>query len=360
MHVIARFNVGGTASYLCNLLLNQQSPNFEHILVIGSVQGGEVEDNRVSQFPLLRIGELGRKIHLFRDFKARRRLKSIIEAVKPDVIISHTFKAGLLVRSLPKRTPVIHTFHGHLLSDPEFAGLAIKLIVLLERLLARRADILIATGINVYRELNSVGIKHSHWNVLYPGIVPPITLTQDEAFSNLGIRRIFGNKLVIGWHSRFAAVKNVQLIFDIAQHMPKHQFLISGNGELFEYFLKSCPQNVQMLGWQATENVLGAADIVVSTSFNEGMPLTLIEASMLGKPCIATKVGSVGEIVVDGKTGFLVDTNRESFISKIEYLESNRNVLTELSKQAKSYSRSKFKRDFFIKKYQDLVLGILN
>jgi len=360
MHVIARMNVGGTAAYLHTLLSNQSNPAYEHLLVTGHVQGDEIEDPRTDELPTIRIEELGRKIDIRSDFAARRQIKAVIANYKPDIIITHTFKAGAIVRSLRLTIPVVHTFHGHLLSDPEFSGLAIRVIVGTEKLLARRTTIMTTTGQTVRRELESAGIRHSYWKSIHPGILPPPTVKRVEAFQNLGIEQKSTDALVVAWHSRFAPVKNVQLVFDIARQLPQHQFLVSGGGPLFDTYRLQHPENVTLLGWQKAEDVLGASDILISTSFNEGLPLSLIEASMLGRPCVATNVGSVKEIVLDGKTGFLVEPNADSFIEKINFLHSNRDVLKDLSSAAAEFTRSRFQVELFIKQYEQLIDEAIN
>ena len=359
MHVIARMNTGGTAAFLFTLLSNQNNLNYEQILVTGSVQGSEIEDPRVASLPVIRIPELGRQINLTKDLTARKRLKAAVKEYKPDVIITHTFKAGALIRSLPLRTPVVHTFHGHLLSDPEFSGIAIKAIIAIEKLLARRTAIMSTTGKSVQLGLESAGITHATWRNIHPGILPPPSLSKEVALKNLGIELMNNSNLVIGWHSRFAPVKNVQLVFDIARELPDFNFLVSGGGPLFESFKLQHPKNVHLLGWQKAEDVLGACDILLSTSFNEGLPLALIEASMLGKPCIATDVGSVSEIVVDGETGYFVKPSAADFVEKIQFLNSHRDVLNEMSSKAHTFSRERFQIEFFIKQYEELIESAL-
>lgn len=360
MHVIARMNVGGTAAYLHTLLSNQSNPEYEQLLVLGHVQGNEIEDPRTDELPTIRIKELGRKINLGSDFAARREIKAVITKYKPDLIITHTFKAGAVVRSLRLSIPIVHTFHGHLLSDPEFSGLAIRVIVGIEKLLARRTTIMTVTGQTVRKELERAGIKHPNWKSIHPGILPPPTIKRTEAFQNLGVEQKSDGHLVIAWHSRFAPVKNVQLVFEIARKLPQNQFLVSGGGPLFETYRLQHPENVTLLGWQKAEDVLGASDLLISTSFNEGLPLSLIEASMLGRPCIATNVGSVKEIVLDAKTGFLVEPNADAFVEKINFLEKNRDTLKELSGAAAEFTRSRFQVEFFIKQYEQLIEEAIN
>jgi glycosyltransferase involved in cell wall biosynthesis len=79
--------------------------------------------------------------------------------------------------------------------------------------------------------------------------------------------------------------------------------------------------SVQFLGWQGDlAPVYAAADIAVLTSDNEGMPVTLIEASMAGVPCVTTDVGSAGEVVLNGVTGFVVPTQANAVADALNRL----------------------------------------
>ena len=119
LHVIARMNVGGTARYLGNLLPTLKIKGVEVLLAVGHVQQNEVEDSILEELPFRRIESMGRAISPFHDLKSLLQLKKLIREFQPDIIHSHTFKAGLLSRILFPRIPKIHTFHGHLLADPE-------------------------------------------------------------------------------------------------------------------------------------------------------------------------------------------------------------------------------------------------
>ena len=121
LHVIARLNIGGTARYITQLANELPKHGIETLVATGYVQGAEVEDESASTINLVRIKSLGRSINPVRDHFAHRQLQAVINDFKPDVIHSHTFKAGLIVRACKQQVPVIHTFHGHLLDDPEFS-----------------------------------------------------------------------------------------------------------------------------------------------------------------------------------------------------------------------------------------------
>ena len=122
LHVIARLNVGGTARYITQLANELPKHGIETFVATGFVQGAEVEDPSAQSIELIRVPAMGRSIRPIKDHLARKQLEKIIQEVKPDIIHTHTFKAGYVIRMKKQSIPVIHTFHGHLLDDPEFSG----------------------------------------------------------------------------------------------------------------------------------------------------------------------------------------------------------------------------------------------
>jgi len=133
LHVIARLNVGGTSRYIVELSKTLPKHGIESFIATGYVQGSENEETVESGIKLYRIRFLGRSINLIKDYLAYRQLQLLIRDLEPDIIHSHTFKAGLLTRLSKQSIPVVHTFHGHLLDDPEFLGFKSKVIIILER-----------------------------------------------------------------------------------------------------------------------------------------------------------------------------------------------------------------------------------
>ena len=135
LHVIARLNVGGTARYLTQLVNELPKHGIQTFIATGFVQGSEAEDHSSQSIQILRIPALGRAINPFKDYKAYKQLEEIIAEVKPDVIHTHTFKAGYITRIKKRSVPLVHTFHGHLLADPEFSGLKLRIIILIEKII---------------------------------------------------------------------------------------------------------------------------------------------------------------------------------------------------------------------------------
>ena len=104
LHLMARMNLGGTARYLGQLANALNSDGVETLVVTGYVQDGEIEDPIVHELTKIkRIKTLGRKISPLNDAKAINELIEIVNEFRPDIIHSHTFKAGFIARFPQKR-----------------------------------------------------------------------------------------------------------------------------------------------------------------------------------------------------------------------------------------------------------------
>jgi hypothetical protein len=160
LHVIARMNVGGTARYVGELI--KGIPGMK--LATGYVQGNELEDKIMNEIDFIRVKHLGRRISPLNDLKSWFELRKIVRELKPDIIHTHTFKAGFIGRLIPGKHKRIHTFHGHLFEDSSFSKFSKKLVVLVEKFLAIRTDVLISVGEKVGEEIRSRGIgRNENW-----------------------------------------------------------------------------------------------------------------------------------------------------------------------------------------------------
>ena len=122
-----------------------------------------------------------------------------------------------------------HTFHGHLLDDPEFSGPKKTAIIAIERALAKKTDKLITVGQKVADELlaNEIGNPNQFTNIP-PGVNALPTKPKDEARQSYGL----SHTPVIGWLARVTGVKNPLLAAAIAKEIPNAQFIFGGDGDL--------------------------------------------------------------------------------------------------------------------------------
>jgi len=352
--VIARINVGGTAQYIGELARSLVRNGHEVLVATGHVQGAEIEDEVTKEIPIVRIKDLGRKVDFFRDFRARAALGRLIRELNPDFVYSHTFKAGLLVRTLKLDVPVVHAFHGHLIDEPELAGIRVKVAMALERWLAPRAKYLVTVGERVAQELIEEGVgKREQYISIAPGVNPLKLWERDKARRELGLEE--ESRPIVAWLARVVAVKGPHRVLELAQKVPEARFILAGGGDLLEEVRANAPENLSVLGWQEAEKVWAVADLAISTSENEGMPVALIEAQLMGLPIVALDVGSVAEVIQDQVTGFVFDEFDERFIEAVKRLISDSGLRSSLGGAAKARAGQLFGLDRFTQEHLRLI-----
>ncbi|MGA0914662.1 MAG: glycosyltransferase family 4 protein, partial [Candidatus Nanopelagicaceae bacterium] len=247
----------------------------------------------------------------------------------------------------------------------------------IERVLAKRTDRLISVGKRVQDELIEVGVgSASQYQSIAPGIEPLNLVSRKSALQTLNnslatISRdrsthsdkrestITGNQPIVVWLGRFTQVKRPDRVVEIAKHLPEIDFVMAGGGNLERDLLSSTPNNLFMVGWQEKEVMWSVADIGLSTSDSEGMPLSLIEAQMAGVPVVATDVGSVAEIVDHGITGRLTTRNTEEMAEAVKEIAIAISRSDAMSKAAKDRAARLFSVDVMAKAHEELYRGLL-
>jgi glycosyltransferase involved in cell wall biosynthesis len=131
---------------------------------------------------------------------------------------------------------------------------------------------------------------------------------------------------------------------------------MAGGGDLLLEIKANAPKNLKVLGWQDAKNVLPIADIFLSTSKNEGIPIAMIEAQLAGIPIVATDVGSVSEVVLNNKTGILCDRSEKQLVEGIKKLALDKKLRSTFSKNAKFMALKNFSTSKFINAHRDIYL----
>jgi len=358
LHVIARMNVGGTATYLANLITGLEKSSVSNLLAMGHVPEGEAEDTVVSNLPIRRVEHLSREISFSGDRASFKELNSIIDEFKPDLIHSHTFKAGLLVRLKERKVPIVHSFHGHHLYDPEFGVIKRSVLNLLERQLAKRTDAIVTIGARVQDELIDVGIGKREQ---YLSIPPGITALEPSDSAKVRARLGIGEKeIVVMWLGRFTQVKRPDQVLEIAKQFPEITFVMAGGGELLGELRGRVTKNVKFVGFEDKNDMWSIADIGLCTSDSEGMPLSLIEAQMAGVPVISTDVGSVSEIVDHGVTGYLASRSAQKLAGVMKPLIDSEELRKKMGTAAKKRAIDLFSADVMVQAHLRLYRSLLD
>ena len=328
LRVIARLNMGGPALHVAYLTAGLRERGYDTTLVAGSLARGEDSMAFVASgldVDVVRIDQLGREISPLRDLVATLRLARLIRRERPDILHTHTAKAGTVGRVAAllagRRAPpiVVHTFHGHVLRG-YFGPLRSRLFRLLERWLAARTTALIAVSPQVRDDLVSLGVaKPERFAVIRLGI----ELDQRVAGGQNGrleSRRYLGiptDRFAVGWIGRMTAVKRTDDVLVAFKRLRDDGvdavLCMVGDGPDREQLERRAHElgvvrDTLFLGYQEDVAPFYAAfDALVLPSSNEGTPVSAIEALAAGRPVVATRVGGVPDVVQEGEDGFLVE-----------------------------------------------------
>jgi glycosyltransferase involved in cell wall biosynthesis len=331
LRVIARLNVGGPARHVVWLTDGLKAMGHDTVLVTGVVPPGEDDMNyfaTAAGITPITIREMSREISP-KDLLAAWKIYRLMLRERPDIVHTHTAKAGaigrlagLMYRWLAPSAAIgkrqcrfVHTFHGHVFHS-YYGRAKTEMFLTIERFLARTTDRIVVVSEQQRREINE------KFHVGRPEQFEVIPLGLDlEAFANWESRRsrvraemhAADNDMLIGIVGRLTDVKNHEMFLHAAARMkelmagqnlgPRFRFVIVGDGRLHASLESKArelglSEEVAFLGTRNDpENFYAALDIVALTSFNEGTPLTLIEAMANERPVIATAVGGVVDLL---------------------------------------------------------------
>lgn len=327
IHIAARLNIGGVAIYVIQLTAYLNSLDFQSQLVCGVVGASESDMRYLADekgIPVTVIPSLGREISPIRDIATIVRLWRLIRRERPDVVHTHTAKAGFVGRVaawLAGVPVIVHTYHGHVFAG-YFGPTKTRVFLWLERLCARLSSKIITLSVGLKRELSEV------YHIAPPDQIAVIELGFEldglaQVGRHVGAFRarynIPADAPLVGIVGRLVPIKNHTLFLRAAQcihnRLPAAYFAVVGDGEChaeLEALAQSLgiQDRVRFVGWQTDlVPVYSALDALVLCSNNEGLPVSLIEALAAGVPVAATAVGGVIDLLDNGRFGAMVPPN---------------------------------------------------
>jgi len=325
MRVIARLNIGGPAIHAILLTAGLDPNRFVSTLVTGveAAYEGNMLDLAVQKGvqPLV-IPQLGREISPLRDWMTLIKLYRLFRDRRPHIVHTHTAKAGTVGRLAARLAGVpvvVHTFHGHVFHD-YFGPLQTRVFIGIERFLASLSDRIVTVSDGQRRELADYGVASLDKIAVVPLGFELDALLKCESLRGQ-LRRELGipeGMALVGVVARLTAIKNHRLFLDAARLVveagQEAMFLVVGDGELraeLEAYVAELglAERVIFTGWRRDlSRIYSDLDVVVLSSLNEGTPVSLIEAMAAAKPVVATRVGGVSDVVLDKKSGYLVQS----------------------------------------------------
>lgn len=322
LRVVSRLNIGGPSIHVKNLTEAIDQNKFLTKLVTGSISPDEGDMSYITQFQRnvrVTIPELQREINLFKDLVALFKVGKLIRQFDPDIIHSHTSKAGTVARIAAlvsnafraKKIIVIHTFHGNVLHG-YFGRIKSFFILMIERLLATFTDRIVAISKSQKWELSS------NYKICSPNKIDTIKLGFNlTPFINCEdqqgrLRERFdipADSVLIGIVGRMAPIKKHKMFLDSAKlliegtKMQKITFILVGDGEERSFLEKyvhhiGIANYVIFHGWEKDIPMVYAdLNILALTSLNEGTPVSVIEAMAAKVPVITTGVGGIKDLL---------------------------------------------------------------
>ncbi len=369
LRIINRFNLGGptyNVAYLSKYLSN----DFETLLIGGAKDETEESSdfiiNNLGLQPII-IDEMKRAISLKNDYIAYKKIKKIIKEYKPDIVHTHASKAGTLGRLAASAcgVPVIvHTFHGHVFHS-YFGKLKTSFYKNIERYLAKKSTVIIAISEKQKEELTNIHKICKPEKVYVIPLGFDLSKFQDNQEQK---RKVFRGKynlnedeIAISIIGRLVPVKNHRLFLEglkiVSEKTTKKiKAFIIGDGESRPEIEKKAQElNIDFSSGEKNtlltftswikdiDTALAGSDIIALTSFNEGTPVSLIEAQAANKAIVTTNVGGIENVVIPEKTALLCENdNIEQFAKHLLNLIENETLRDSLATEGWKNVKEKF------------------
>jgi glycosyltransferase involved in cell wall biosynthesis len=308
--------LGGAQAHVRDLAIALKEQG-EQVTVLAGSRGVlfEALEERVVSWQSLT--NLTHPINPYLDLKALHEVKEILREIKPDLVTTHSNKAGLIGRLAAKalKVPVIHTSHGFL-----FGGRAHSIpgyfYRFAEKIASGAADRVICVAASEYNlALDLKVIKPAKLSLVHNGIPDLNQEYQAEPDNNpprlISVARFTEPKDQLTLLRALAGLNHLPWTLDLIGDGPR----LKDAEKLASHPLLA--GRVKFWGTHgAVHELLAESSLFILSSRREGFPISILEAMRAGLPVIASAVGGIGEAVIDGETGYLVPAGDSSTMRK--------------------------------------------
>ena len=372
-HIITMLELGGAQINTLYTVSKLDRERFTPVLISGAVGILDEETYGIAGLKTYFVRELVRPIRPLSDLIAVAKIYRLLRAERPDIVHTHSSKAGILGRiaaSLARVPVVIHTYHGFGFNDFQNI-LSRQAFIMAEKIVAPLATRFIA----VTKEDIAKGLRYGigpeeKYSLIRSGIDASKYSSSDQDKARfkkeLGIDP---EDRVVTTIGPFKPQKNlldfVRACSLIVKGLPASRFLIVGDGEqraMIEALVEKLglKDRVELLGWRKDiERILNATDVFVMTSLWEGLPRSILEAMSLGLPVVANAVDGIKEIVNDGVTGYLVrPRDIETLSEKVLHILNNPDAAAEMGKKARGSIDRQYDINYMVKQQEELYVTL--
>lgn len=371
LYVITKLELGGAQKQLLSTISLLDKELFKPFLFTCQTGLLSGETASINELTFKKSKFLERSINPLKDLLALIEIYRFIKINKIDIVHTHSSKAGILGRwaaRLAKVKIIVHTVHGWSFND--FQPKLMRIIFIrLERITARFTDkIIVVSNYDKEKGLNNgIGDGDKYTLIRYGIDYAAFGGRKEDVRQALGIN---ADDLIVGMIACFKPQKCpqdfVKLAFLINQSLPKVKFILVGDG-----ILRRCVEDLIgnfklqpkliLAGWRRDiPAILQALDVFALTSLWEGLPISVLEAMAASKPVVATNTGGIAEVIVEGKTGFLVaPQDIKSMSEKLINLLEDKNLREKMGQNAKDSLGADFDLSNMAKPTQGLYIDLI-
>ena len=381
---IARLNIGGPAIQAVLLTRELADAGHSTSLLVGTVPESEGNMEYLADemgVSLVRIPGLSREVSPVGDLRALWDLYRWLRRERPDILHTHTAKAGALGRlaAFAAGTPCVHTYHGNVF-EGYFSPRKTAVYLLIERLLARTTRRIIAISPRQQRDLAG------RFRVAPADRISTVRLGFDlSGFLEIAQARRSESseqgRLVVGWVGRLTAVKDPlmvpQLVALCAGVNAISEFVMVGGGELeaeveAERLRLNLEDHLRLTGWQRNmQSTYREIDVLLLTSKNEGTPVTAIEAMAAGCPVILPDVGGVADLLCgnpERRDGYSIFDNGilvarrtpQTFADALKWLASEPQRRMQMGRSASDFAQQNYSKERLVDEIEKVYASVLD
>jgi len=376
-HIITRMDRGGAPDIVRILFEKLDQEQFDLTLIYGLTVS---PSQRSAEFlkslgkRAILIPALCRAISPFYDLAAFFAILKVLRNEKFHIVHTHTAKAGILGRIAARIAGVkviIHSPHGHDFYG-YFGDLASWFIVCAERFAAPFCE-----KIHALTELEKKDMllfkicPPEKIKVIYSGVEVGFLRPSQHLVDNIRAELSVKDKIhFVGMVGRLEPIKGVSYFIEAAkmvtQEMDNVEFLVVGDGSLKEDLKKMAESlglsaHLAFMGWREDVNtILFTLDLLVLSSLNEAVGRCVLEAQAVGVPVVATRVGGVPEVVLDGVTGLLVPPKDPKKLAEaILFLLKTDDKRRQMSEAGRGWVDEKFSDRVMVEKFVELYRELM-
>ncbi|MFH1227572.1 MAG: glycosyltransferase family 4 protein [Planctomycetota bacterium] len=387
VHIITRLILGGAQE---NTLITveglQRMPGYEITLISGPAIGPEGElvkrakDNNIN---LIIIPEMRRNIFPLLDLISFVRMFLIILRLKPDIVHTHSTKAGIFGRIAAKLAGaphIIHTIHG-LPFHPYQSRIANFFYITLERLTATVTDKIICVANAMTTQALKAGVgKPEQYTTIYSALELAKFRPLKNRFEERQSLGINPSDKVIGVVARLAKLKGheylIKITHQIIREVPDAKLMFVGDGALRDRIMNDV-RDRGLVNWvvftglvepRRIPSLIEAMDVLVHPSLREGLARALPQALALGKPAVSFDIDGAREVVLDGKTGFIIPppdkgnekASLDKLAEKIIYILNHPEEAGKMGRAGRAHIQQNFNSEYMVSRIAQVYQAIVD